>query len=301
MKTYLEFKDEKSQKFWEIYSEGNNVITRYGKIDTEGKKIIKTHPSSTIAVFEMHKQIVAKRNKGYATPNVVSMAELMKYEKTTLSDLDSSLYSSLEGDHYESVIYIDGNINLESLFLDEMHEYTNGIIINGDLKVDGGIENYFPDYGPFLIVTGNVLADYVIGAGSEIYLKGESYVQTFTTGYYNHGSVSLRGFSLFLITEEYHCDGCLIKTENDINYEFRLAEGSNMKKFIEIFDGKSSFIDDFEYDKEDYYDEDDYEEEDVEDYYLENFYVNIDLINKEIMDDKKRIKLLSQFINNLEH
>ena len=37
MKTYLEYKDEKSQKFWEITLDDCSYTVRYGKIGTKGQ------------------------------------------------------------------------------------------------------------------------------------------------------------------------------------------------------------------------------------------------------------------------
>ncbi len=46
MKTYLEFRDNKSEKFWEVSVEGSVMTTRWGKIDSSGqskKKDLSTH------------------------------------------------------------------------------------------------------------------------------------------------------------------------------------------------------------------------------------------------------------------
>lgn len=80
MKTYLEFKNDKSQKFWEVYFENNNVITLYGKIGSKGKKNIKTHPSEAIAKLEMEKQIINKIKKGYELPKAT------EFESGTLNE-----------------------------------------------------------------------------------------------------------------------------------------------------------------------------------------------------------------------
>ncbi len=37
MKSYLEYQDDNSHKFWEITLAGLNVTTRYGKINTDGQ------------------------------------------------------------------------------------------------------------------------------------------------------------------------------------------------------------------------------------------------------------------------
>jgi len=274
MKTYLEYKDEKSHKFWETYTKSNNVITRYGKIGTVGKEITKSHLSNKISTLEMYKQIIIKRKKGYSTPNLLSMSQLLKYEKVTLTSVDDDLYYSLKG-NYDSVIYINGNLNLEHLDLDLLHSYADGIIINGDLKVDGGIKNLEGDFGSFLIITGNLLADYVIGGGSEIYLEGESYIQTFTVGHYNHGILNLHGFSLFFIESDHSSH---VKISKKSNTRFNLFDNDkHIEKFVNIDDKKASFVE-------------------IDENYDDTFYIDIDELNKHIIDTKKRLKLLSKLL-----
>jgi len=265
MKTYLVYTEGKSQKFWEAYSENNDVITRYGKIGTEGKTLIKNHNSRKIALIEMHKQIIAKRKKGYASPNVISMAELMTYEKKSLASLDDSLYFYLESS-YNSVVYIDGDLSIDNLDLDALHSYTDGIIINGDLVVDGGIENFNGDNGAFLIVKGEVLADFVIGGGSEIYL-GKSFINTFTVGHYNHGTLTLSGFSLFFLDSDHCCDIGFDFSENKFDL---FDEPADIEKFVKIYGKKASFV---EIEDEDY------------------ITIDIDEVNRHIIDTKKRLKL----------
>lgn len=41
MKTYLEYKDEKSHKFWEVEQKGKTHTLRYGKVDSDGRENIK--------------------------------------------------------------------------------------------------------------------------------------------------------------------------------------------------------------------------------------------------------------------
>ena len=46
MKSYLEYQDDNSHKFWEITLAGLNVTTRYGKINTDGQVSEKTFESN---------------------------------------------------------------------------------------------------------------------------------------------------------------------------------------------------------------------------------------------------------------
>ncbi len=62
---YFEFRDSKSQKFWEIEVEGESHKLRYGKIGTEGQSQVKYFTSPEKAAAEAEKLIASKVKKGY--------------------------------------------------------------------------------------------------------------------------------------------------------------------------------------------------------------------------------------------
>jgi predicted DNA-binding WGR domain protein len=45
-----------SNKFWEVWVEGNNCVTRWGKIGTEGRETIKECKAHAAAQAEMTKK-----------------------------------------------------------------------------------------------------------------------------------------------------------------------------------------------------------------------------------------------------
>jgi uncharacterized protein (TIGR02996 family) len=61
----FEFKDAKSQKFWEIELEGDSFTVRFGKIGTDGQVQTKTYASEDKAAAEAEKLIKSKTKKGY--------------------------------------------------------------------------------------------------------------------------------------------------------------------------------------------------------------------------------------------
>lgn len=69
MKTYLEYQDEKSNKFWEIEINGTNFTVRYGKIGADGQTLTKTFGSEEEAKQEADKLIADKVKKGYRQPD----------------------------------------------------------------------------------------------------------------------------------------------------------------------------------------------------------------------------------------
>ena len=65
MKRYLEYKDEKSHKFWEITLNGKEFTTRYGKIGANGTTKTKEFETEEKAKKEYDKLIKKKLKKGY--------------------------------------------------------------------------------------------------------------------------------------------------------------------------------------------------------------------------------------------
>lgn len=66
MKTYLEFHDEKSSKFWEVTVKDATMITRWGKLGSDGQSKEKTFGSNDEAITEAAKIAGQKVRKGYA-------------------------------------------------------------------------------------------------------------------------------------------------------------------------------------------------------------------------------------------
>ena len=65
MARYFEFKDEKSNKFWEVSSSGKKMTVRYGKIGVIGQTLVKEFDSPKEANAEMDKAIGKKLKEGY--------------------------------------------------------------------------------------------------------------------------------------------------------------------------------------------------------------------------------------------
>lgn len=65
MKEYLEYKDDKSGKFWQIEVAGNQFTVLYGKIGTDGREQVKTFDSEEKTLKEAQKLVNQKVSKGY--------------------------------------------------------------------------------------------------------------------------------------------------------------------------------------------------------------------------------------------
>jgi uncharacterized protein (TIGR02996 family) len=62
---YFEFSEGTSNKFWEVWVEGNKVLTRYGKIGANGQTTIKDEASPANAKALHDKLVKEKTGKGY--------------------------------------------------------------------------------------------------------------------------------------------------------------------------------------------------------------------------------------------
>ncbi len=69
MKKYLEYRDDKSAKFWEITVTGNSHTVRYGKIGSGGQSKSKEFPSAKEAGKDAEGLILSKVKKGYREAN----------------------------------------------------------------------------------------------------------------------------------------------------------------------------------------------------------------------------------------
>ncbi len=64
-KRYFEFVDGTSNKFWEVWMDGTEVTTNWGKIGTDGQTKAKPFPDEAKAQKEYDKLIAEKTGKGY--------------------------------------------------------------------------------------------------------------------------------------------------------------------------------------------------------------------------------------------
>lgn len=153
------------------------------------------------AKLDAYKSLKVQRNAKENTTKI-----LLTYPIVEREVIPEEIFTHLEGNWYKSFIYVDGDLVLNGdLDLDELHEHADGIVINGNLQLNGGICNLEGDYGIALIVSGDVLADYVVGGGSEIYLLGHTDVHSFVVGHYNHGILEINDINVAVeVNSDHH-------------------------------------------------------------------------------------------------
>jgi len=204
--TLVKITDVDEKSLWRINLNHKTVqtITKTDAENSEETPQTKDYASVQIARYHVYKEILEKRQEGYQLPNRISMEDLLRIKPTPQDKIEEVNYH-LESDHYENFIVIDGDLSIDHLNIDALHGKTDGLIINGDLLVDGGIYNAEGDYGSALVVQGKVVADFLIGGGSEIQTPNkDNYIHSFIFGHYNHGILHSSGSTLVLINSDHN-------------------------------------------------------------------------------------------------
>lgn len=97
MKIYLEYKDEKSEKFWEVTIKGKTLITRWGKLETQGQSKSKELESPKLAKAEAEKQRASKIKKGYEEVTVKKNSATKKKTPAKKATANTSKKSKQKG------------------------------------------------------------------------------------------------------------------------------------------------------------------------------------------------------------
>ena len=79
----FEFRDDKSEKLWEISARASTIELRWGRIDSRGQGKVKKLASSKAAQAEVSKLIADKVRKGYVETTHTTTAPAKKARKTT--------------------------------------------------------------------------------------------------------------------------------------------------------------------------------------------------------------------------
>jgi hypothetical protein len=96
-----------------------------------------------------------------------------------------------------------------------------GVIITGNLTVNGSIVNSDMNGGPFLLMTGNVAAHNLVAGGAHMVIKGNANVRDVAYGHYNDGSIQINGdLSAPIFINEDHDFGFNALKNNQFKYDF---------------------------------------------------------------------------------
>lgn len=115
MKYYLEYSDEKSNKFWSVEVRDNTINVAYGKVGSKGNPKAKSFSSSAEALQEARKQAKAKIKKGYVDKTLehFSAPETLQQE-AALSDKSANVNDDGQLKPWHSPQYWDSyNVDME--------------------------------------------------------------------------------------------------------------------------------------------------------------------------------------------
>jgi Leucine-rich repeat (LRR) protein/predicted DNA-binding WGR domain protein len=203
MLQYFELLDGTSSKFWEVSLNANTLTTRYGKIGTAGKATQKDFDDPVKAQKEYDKLVKEKTGKGYKAV-VKDSKTLRPADYTIITEKEACARFNL--DKYIDGLYDDGgnymlyegDVTFDGVL--DMHKHCAaaendiyGIIVQGNLTVNGVIYQPDMDHGQTLLVTGNLHAKSINKGGAEFYIKGNVTVEQTIYGYYNHGKLTVEG------------------------------------------------------------------------------------------------------------
>lgn len=107
MITYLEYKDEKSHKFWQIKVVGESYTVTFGKVGTEGQSRTKSFALAETAKEEAEYQIKSKMKKRVMSSRTKNLSQHHWQRK-----IDASAGDSIEDQ--DNAAY----------YLEHMDEYT---------------------------------------------------------------------------------------------------------------------------------------------------------------------------------
>ncbi|MBK7539097.1 MAG: leucine-rich repeat domain-containing protein [Myxococcales bacterium] len=164
----------------------------------ESKLDRKSFKDEATAQAFVAKQVRARVERGYHVE--------LPFEQRRWADVQAEVVRWISGNSERStdrVLVYDGDLTIpHSLWLDyrrgmlaladERDPPFSGIIVRGSLRVEGCLYNYEDDYGPFLLVTGNLEARSIATGGARICVLGDLSADVIV-GVYNHGSMEAKG------------------------------------------------------------------------------------------------------------
>ncbi|MEZ4362705.1 MAG: leucine-rich repeat domain-containing protein [Kofleriaceae bacterium] len=187
-----------TRKFWAYERVEDRVTIRQGAQGAEGKLTTKAFASEDAAAAFVAKQVAAQVNQGYHVD--------LPFEIRTWADVRAEVSAVLAGNseaNDDRVLVLTGDVVIpHNLWLDyrcgilaltDDHDSPfSGLIVRGSLTVEGCLHNNEDDYGPFLLVEGNLTARSVATGGARVYVRGDAAADV-VVGVYNHGCVEIGG------------------------------------------------------------------------------------------------------------
>ena len=111
-----------------------------------------------------------------------------------------------------------------------------GVLINGNLSVNGSIINAEGDYGPYVFINGNIICQSLLLGGANVEIKGNIEAKEVVMTYYNHGSFNCTGLidsPVFIVNDH---NTTFAERKNNLFYYNDRADDVDLKNECEYDD-----------------------------------------------------------------
>jgi predicted DNA-binding WGR domain protein len=152
MKKTLQYKDEKSDKFWTIETNGNEFTVTFGKTGTDGQSQTKSFADEAACLKEAEKLIREKTKKGYAEQGGIETPETL--DEIFELALNNDKYISLFIDYHRGLCGDGDEVATIEQLLELLSDTDNGlrllaaccvyVIDNQDIEFN--LENWFEEH-----------------------------------------------------------------------------------------------------------------------------------------------------------
>lgn len=183
--------------FWSYAIDGTTVTIAQGRVGTDGRSTTKSLESEDAARAFARKNMEQMVAKGFFDAS-------FRYELAAWEDVASTLRVPgnaeeptdrvlvlLGPTHLPHSLWIDFREGILSCEGDDAPPFA-GILVQGDLDIDGALYGYEDDFGPFLQVEGTLRARGIATGGARIDVAGDIVTEELV-GVYNHGLVTAHG------------------------------------------------------------------------------------------------------------
>ncbi len=190
--------DRGGPRFWHCERRGAAVDVWHGPLGGDGKHERRAFDDEDSLQRFLSRQVTSRVERGY---HVELPFELRRWQDVR-ADVEKWLPCGSENDD-DRVLVLRGDATIpHGLWLDyrrgmlgledEADPPIVGMIIHGSLTIEGCLYNYDDDYGPFLLVTGDLKARSIATGGARLCALGAIDAEV-VIGVYNQGNVEAKG------------------------------------------------------------------------------------------------------------
>ena len=155
---------------------------------------------------------------------MINQSELIKLSYAdSLKVFDLHFLTSYCADLYQGEwLVFKEDVYCDTLDLDKLAENSKAILFEKDLFVKGAITQEQTDYGPLVVIKGNVKAQNIFVGGCELFFRGTVTVDQTIIGIYNHGTIHIAGDvkAELIVTDDHFFDFSTKQVKEGLTYGF---------------------------------------------------------------------------------